>query len=365
MCDQVFPSKPARKTKRVRIGVDVMGGDYAPDAILTGCLNAVDLLSSEDRLVLIGDEEVIRDEIEERGLSADPRIEIEPTTEVIGMDETPVTAIRSKPNSSIVRMGQLGGRRGGDKRCDVVISAGNTGACVASAQMSMRRLPGVHRPGIAVVMPTFFGPIAVCDVGANPEPKPVHLHQYGHMAAIYMKQVMGVENPRVALLSIGGEEGKGNFNVRECAKLMKADKKLNYVGYIEGRDIFNHGAEVIVTEGFTGNVVLKLAEGLASGLFKTIGQTIFEIDPELAMKFEPVVKSIYKKHDYHEFGGAPLLGANGICMICHGSSEARTIEAAIRTSRQFAQHDVNASIVEAIAGTDQSRQPQRDKEESA
>lgn len=337
----------------MRIGLDVMGGDHAPDAILNGGLDAVGLLSGDDRLALIGDEAVIRDALDERQFSDHPQIEVVPTTQVIGMDEPPVTALRGKPESSIVRMAKLSGKRSGDYHCDVIISAGNTGACVAAAQMSMRRLPGVHRPGIAVVVPTFFGPIVLCDVGANPEPKPTHLHQYGHMAAAYAERLVGIDSPRVALLSIGGEENKGTPLVKDTAKLMRADDRLNYVGYVEGRDLFDGKAEVVITEGFTGNVVLKLAEGLAAGLFKTIAHEIFEVDPELAMKFEPVVKNIYKKHDYHEYGGAPLLGANGICMICHGSSEARTITAAIREAIRYSRHEVNEAIIEALAHTEQ------------
>lgn len=333
----------------MRIAIDVMGGDNAPDAILAGSLDAVRLLKPDDRLVLIGDADIIREEIAERGLKNDQRLEVEPTTQVIGMDESPVTALRSKPDSSIARWGQLGGKRhAGDKYCEVIISAGNTGACVAAAQMEMRRLPGVTRPGIAVTVPTFHGPIILCDVGANPEPKPHHLHQYGVMAGVYANRVVGIANPRVALLSIGGEEGKGNSLVRDSHKLIKSDTDMNYVGYVEGRDLFDGKADVIVTEGFTGNVVLKLAEGLAAGLFRTIAAEIMEVDPNLALQFEPVVKSIYRKHDYHEYGGAPLLGANGICIICHGSSEARTITAAIRMSIKYAGLGINDAIVEAL-----------------
>ena len=333
----------------MRIAVDVMGGDHAPDAVLAGCLDALDLLAPDDRLVLVGDEAIIREHLAERSVSRDPRIEIEPTTQVIEMAEPPVNALRNKPESSIARLGWLGGRKAGDRRCDIIISAGNTGACVAAAQMSMRRLRGVHRPGIAVTMPTFFGPVVLCDVGANPEPKPVHLHQYGQMAAIYANTVIGTDNPRVALLSIGGEEGKGTPLVKETHKLMKDDSTINYIGYVEGRDLFEGKADVVVCEGFTGNVVLKLAEGLAAGLFETIAHEILEIDPELAMRFGDVVKSIYKKHDYHEYGGAPLLGANGICTICHGSSEARTIKAAIREARRYADNGVNEAILCAFA----------------
>ncbi|MBI1336790.1 MAG: phosphate acyltransferase PlsX [Phycisphaera sp.] len=342
----------------MRIAVDVMGGDHAPDAILTGSLDAIGLLSESDRLVLIGDGAVIREELEERGLTQDPRIEVEATTQVIGMDESPVLAIRNKPDSSIVRMGELGGsRKSGERHCEVVISAGNTGACVAAAQMAMRRLPGVNRPGIAVTIPTFYGPVIICDVGANPEPKPHHLHQYGHMAGVYASKIIGIEKPRIALLNIGSEEAKGSPLVKETAKQMRKDPTINYVGFVEGRDLFDGKADVVVTEGFTGNVVLKLAEGLAAGLFKTIAHEIFEIDPELAMKFEPVVKSIYAKHDYHEYGGAPLLGANGICVICHGSSEARTIKAAIRNAIKYVKLGVNDGIVTALANAPAPEEP--------
>ena len=333
----------------MRIAVDVMGGDHAPDAILAGCLDAVGLLSPHDRLVLVGDEAIVRDEIAERGLDGDSRIEIEPTTDVISMEEPPVTALRAKPASSIARLGRMGGRRrSGPRHCDVIISAGNTGACVAAAQMEMRRLPHVTRPGIAVTMPTFHGPVIICDVGANPDPRPQHLYQYAHMAGVYAAAAVGVDCPRVALLSIGGEEGKGNALVRDTHRLIKADPRLNYVGYVEGRDLFDDKADVIITEGFTGNVVLKLAEGLAAGLFKTIAAEIMQIDPQLALKFEPVVRSIYRKHDYHEYGGAPLLGANGICMICHGSSEARTIDAAIRSAIKYTELKINERIVDTL-----------------
>lgn len=329
-----------------------MGGDNAPDAILRGALDAVELLGSDHQLVLIGDEEIIREGMAEAGLSGDARIIVEATSEVIEMDDSPVSALRGKPDSSIVRMSKLGGHRhSGKNYCDVVISAGNTGACVAAAQMEMRRLPGVVRPGIAVTIPTFSGPVVLCDVGANPEPKPRHLHQYAQMASIYATRVIGIEDPKVALMSIGEEEAKGNSLVKETAKLIREDNTLNYVGFCEGRDLFAGKADVVVTEGFTGNVILKLSEALAAGIFATITREILEEDPELALRFEPVVKSIYKKHDYHEYGGAPLLGANGICLICHGSSEARTITCAVKAAIKHAEHDVNNGIVDALKNT--------------
>ena len=335
----------------MRIAIDVMGGDNAPDAILDGALSALDLLQDGDQLILVGDGDVIADAVADRGLTGDGHLAIQPTTQVIEMGEPVVEALRTKSDSSIKRLGDLGSSRHGQQEADVIISAGNTGAVVAAAQMSMRRLPGVHRPGIAVTIPTFFGPIVLCDVGANIVAKPTHLYQYGHMAAIYARLFHGVDNPRVALLSVGDEEGKGTSLVKETSKLMRADERLNYTGYIEGRAMFDGQADVVVTEGFTGNVVLKLVEGLAAGLFKTIAHEIIEEDPALAMKFESLVKKIYAKHDYHDYGGAPLLGARGSCMICHGSSQARTIRAAVNAAVRYVRHDVNRAIVEVFRGS--------------
>ena len=337
----------------MRIAIDVMGGDNAPDAILAGSLDAVDMFSPDDRLTLVGDEAVIKAGLAERNLSDDPRIEIEATSQVIAMDDSPVQAVREKENSSIVRMAKLGGRRHcGDRPSDVIISAGNTGACVAAAQMSMRRLSGIHRPGIAVTLPTFAGPVVVCDVGANPDPKPTHLHQYGHMAAVYAKKVIGVENPRVGLMSIGEEASKGNVMVKESDALMRDDPTLNYVGYIEGRGIFGREADVVVTEGFTGNVVLKLAESLATGIFKSIAMEVMNESPDIAPKVQHIIKQLYAKHDYHEYGGAPLLGANGNCLICHGSSKAITITNSIKNALEFVRLGINDSIVETVAAAE-------------
>jgi len=339
----------------VRIALDVMGGDNAPDAILSGGLDAAEVLADDDQLVLVGDEAVIRSGLRERGLDQDPRFVVEATSQVIEMNDSPVTALRAKPDSSLVRTAWLGSeKKAGDQYCQAIISAGNTGACVAAAQMSMRRLPGVHRPGVAVVLPTFHGPVVLCDVGANPAPKASHLHQYAVMASVYAERVLGLANPTVGVMNIGGEEGKGTALVRETSALCRADKKLNYAGNVEGRSLFNGKANVVVTEGFTGNVVLKLAEGLSAGIFQTITREAMEIDMDLAKRLDPVVKSIYKKHDYHEYGGAPLLGANGLCLICHGSSEARTIINAIKKAKMYRKLKVNNAIIEALAEHAQS-----------
>jgi glycerol-3-phosphate acyltransferase PlsX len=278
----------------------------------------------------------------------DARLSIVHAPEVIGMHEPPAMAVRSRTESSIVKMSLLGSSKV-ESPCEVVLSAGNTGACVTAAIMNMKRLPGVHRPGIAVTIPAFHGPIVLCDAGANPEPKATHLWQYGIMADTYAKQVLKIAHPRVALMNIGSEEAKGSDLVKEARSLLRNTPDLNYIGYVEGRDFFAGAADVIITDGFVGNTILKMAEGMAKSLFEAIASEIFEADPELALQFEPIVKQIYAKNDYHEYGGAPLLGVNGAMMIAHGSSQPRTITAAIRNSKAFIQTGVNDAIVARIA----------------
>ena len=331
----------------MRIGIDVMGGDNAPDEILKGCFAALPKLADLDRLVLIGDGDVIAEAVKERGI--DPsKIEIVATTEVIGMDESPVEAVRTKKDSSIVQMARLASHKL-DNKLAAVISAGNTGACVAAAQLHMRRLDGVIRPGIAVTVPTFAGPILLIDVGANIEPKAAHLAQYGVMGSVYASQVLGINNPRVAIMNVGGEEQKGTQEVRDARDLLRATDSLNFTGFVEGRGVFNGDADVVITDGIVGNVMLKLAEGLSAGIFKALAKEVFAIDPTLAARLEPVVKSLYSKYDYHEYGGAPLLGVNGVCLISHGSSVARTIMNAIHRAHNFVDLGVNETIVRRLA----------------
>jgi glycerol-3-phosphate acyltransferase PlsX len=259
----------------------------------------------------------------------------------------PIESLRRKPKSSIPIIAKLA-KRG---QADAVISAGNTGACVAAFQMRMRNLQGVNRPGIAVVFPTPEGPVTICDVGANIACKPIHLYQYGVMASVYSKHLLGFDNPRVGLMSIGSEDAKGNEVVKKTRELMKSDSNMNFVGNIEGRDIFRGACEVVIAEGFVGNVILKLAEGLVDGLFKAIKQELMEEKKLLAMKFKPVMKRIYKKYDYNEYGGALLLGVNGTAVICHGSSQGRTIKNAILASKRLYTEKINDKIIEYLSGT--------------
>jgi glycerol-3-phosphate acyltransferase PlsX len=335
----------------MRIAVDVMGGDHAPDEILKGCLAALADLPQDDELVLVGPRELIEDVLRERGIN-DPRIQIFHAPDVITMDDSPALAVRGKPDSSIVKLMRLGSEKAVDmgvKRCDVVLSAGNTGACVSAAIMHMKRLSGVHRPGIAVTIPTFGGPCVMIDCGANPEPKPVHLWQYAVMADQLARAGLGVSHPRVAQMNIGSEEAKGTGMIKQTRDLLKATPGLNYIGYIEGRDLFENAADIVVTDGFVGNTLLKMAEGLYKSIFKALATEIIEYDADLMTSLEPVFRKMLKKNDYHELGGAPLLGVNGACFIAHGSSEARTIRAAIRNCRSFVAAGVNPAIVRRLA----------------
>lgn len=330
----------------MRIGVDVMGGDNAPGEILKGAFASLEKLSPDDRLVLAGDRAIIEEAIAERGLS-DPRVEIVATTQVIEMAASPVESVRQSPDSSIVVLARMAGPK--ERSIDGWISAGNTGACVTASQFHMKRLAGVHRPGIAVTVPTFAGPIILIDVGANIEPKPHHLAQYGVMGGLMAERLLGIGSPRVALMNVGGEEQKGTAEMKRARDLLRGAPGLNYIGYVEGRGVFDGQADVVITDGVVGNVMLKLAEGLSAGIFKAIAREVMEIDPSLALRLEPVVRSIYAKHDYHEYGGAPLLGVNGYSMISHGSSVARTITNAVLRTRQFIESGLNEALESRIA----------------
>ncbi len=328
------------------IAIDAMGGDYAPDEIVTGASEAMDLLDKDDQLILVGPQELIKSKLP----PAKPNcrdIEIVDAPEVIGMNEAPIEALRKKRKSSIPIMAKMAAAG----KADAVISAGNTGVYVAACQLRMRNLEGVNRPGIAVVIPTFGGPVTLCDAGANIACKAINLYQYAVMATIYHKVMLGIENPRVGMMGIGEEEAKGNEIVKKASELIKADQNINFIGNIEGRNLFQGVCDVCICEGFVGNVILKLSEGLASGLFKAIKHELMEKNILLAMKFKPIMKKIYEKYDYHEYGGAPLLGVNGTAMICHGSSRSKTIKNAIIASKKIYTQKINEQIVEYLSKT--------------
>lgn len=328
----------------MRIALDAMGGDHAPREIIRGAAGGLKYLSAGDELVLYGDRAVVEAECRAVELN-DPRVRIEHCTQNIGMDESPVEALRQKRDSSILRMASAAGKN----EVDAVISAGNTGAFAAACQLRIRPIRGVSRPGIAVVIPTFCGPVVICDVGANVAPKPHHLHEYARMCSIYARRILGIETALVGMVSIGEEAGKGNALVKEAHALIKGDHALRFVGNVEGRDIFSGTGNVFVCDGFVGNVVLKLTEGLAEGLFKTITREIEEEAPQHKAQFEPIVEKIWKRHDFAEHGGAPLLGINSVVIICHGRSDNRAIGNAIRVAAEQLRAGLNSVIEQELA----------------
>jgi glycerol-3-phosphate acyltransferase PlsX len=328
----------------MRIAVDAMGGDHAPREIVRGVAAGLSYLSEGDEVLLYGPREPVEAECAAHGLS-DPRVGFRHCTAVIEMDEPPVEALRHKRDSSILRMATEAGKG----ELDALISAGNTGAFAAACQLRIKTIRGVSRPGIAVVMPTFHGPVLVCDVGANLAPKPRHLYEYARICKAYARTLLGIAEPEIGLMSVGEEAGKGNQLVREAGNLIKGDPGLHFIGNVEGRDIFAGSGDIFICDGFVGNVVLKLTEGLAEGLFRTIVREIEAESPGLAEKFAPVVDRIWKKHDFAEYGGAPLLGINNVAIICHGRSDQRAISNAIRVAVEEIRANLNGVIAEHLA----------------
>jgi len=335
----------------MRIGVDVMGGDNAPLSILDGALASLEFLGKDDTLVLVGDEEVVQPAVRALG-EAGSHVEVVPSTQVIGMGDSPVISVRQHPESSIVILARLAHAEKsaamGREPIDAMLSAGNTGASVTAAQMHMRRLHGVVRPGIAVTVPTFSGPVVLIDVGANIEPKPKHLAQYGLMGHVYARRILNLDSPRIALMNIGDEEQKGTRQLQEAHELLKEISRLNYTGFVEGRGLFTGDADVIVTDGIVGNVAIKVAEGLSTSLLQGLSRELHALDPDLTHRMKPVMQAIMDRHDYHEYGGAPLLGINGTCLIAHGSSEARTITNGVRCAREHIRAGVNEAIIDGL-----------------
>ncbi len=326
----------------IKIAVDAMGSDYAPTSEVEGALQAARDLRV--RVILVGQEERIKKELQrhyETSLRRLP-IEIVNATEVIGMQEPVASAVRRKRDSSI----RVAARLVREGYAQGVVSAGNTGAVMATSKLVLGTLPSVDRPALAAVVPTLKGSGTVLlDVGANSECKPEHLKQFAIMGSIYSRNILGVRYPRVGLMSIGEEEIKGTDLTKETARLLK-NAPIHFIGNVEGRDIYTGEVDVIVCDGFTGNVILKTSEGLIEaimGLLKTeLGQTI--LTQLGAILSRTAFRSVKRRLDYSEFGGAPLLGTKQICVICHGRSNAKAIRNAIRVAKEFYEGRVNERI---------------------
>jgi glycerol-3-phosphate acyltransferase PlsX len=325
----------------MRIALDALGGDHGPEPNVAGAILAVE--SAPDlTVVLVGDQPNLTSLVAAGKSKAPDRIEIVHAPVAVDMKEKPAEALRRKPEASIFRCWQLLA----EKKVDGFVSGGNTGAIVAGGLKRRKFLKCVHRPGIATVMPTARGRCIIIDVGANVLPKPRHLLEYGVMGSVFAKKMLGVASPTIGLMNVGEEEGKGHDLVQKTYDLFRASPlKDRFVGNIEGRDIHRGAADVVVTDGFTGNVVLKLSEGVFEFVMSMINK---EIIAGLTSEKEKAVasfKGMLTKYHYSAFGGAPLLGIDGICIICHGSSKERAFANAIGVAAQEVRTHVNDAIV--------------------
>jgi glycerol-3-phosphate acyltransferase PlsX len=330
----------------MKIAIDAMGGDFAPLETVLGSIEAV-RANEHIEVVLVGDEQQIFNILEANNEAKNPRISVHHASQVIGMDEHPGQALRKKKDASVVVATSLVR----DNVCDAVIAPGSTGAAVAAALFGLGRIKGVDRPVIATPMPTVSGITVMLDSGANSNCKPKHLCQSALMGSIYAKCMLGLENPAVGLLNIGEEATKGNEQAQATYPMLKSMKTINFKGNAEGRDVPTGQFDVVVCDGFVGNVVLKFAEGLAKTLVSLAKEAINKggILAKLgALMLMPALKKLGKDIDVSEYGGAPLLGVNGCCIISHGSSNAKAICSAIRQASEFVQKDVITQIRDNI-----------------
>src|SRR3954453_16644719 len=331
---------------RMRIALDAMGGDHAPGPIVSGAIEAVND-QPELTVVLVGDQARIEAELAKAPDADRDRLPIVHASQVVGMEEKPVEALRKKRDNSISKCWGL--MASGDVKA--VVSAGNTGAMVASALFNAKMfLPGVRRPGIAAIFPSHQGPIVIIDVGANMNAKAEDLYQYGAMGAIYAETILGVAEPRIGLLNVGTEDDKGTDLTKTTRALYQNSPLADrFIGNVEGRDIYEGHARVVVCEGFVGNVLLKAGEGAVEFLFATLKQELARLLPgmpaESGQSIVGGLKSLKARYEYQEFGGGPLLGIRGACIICHGSSGARAIRNALRVAGTMAEEKVNAQLV--------------------
>jgi phosphate acyltransferase len=328
----------------VKIALDAMGGDFGPPNLITGAVMALRAYPRISRLYLVGDSKKIESELKKHQCN-DKRVEIFHTSQVVDMSDGAVEAVRRKKDSSISRAVDLV-KRG---EADAVVSAGHTGAAVAATAIKLRMLPGVERAGIASLVPTETNVFVLCDAGANLDAKPIHLVQYGIMATVYSRHVLGYPNPTVGLLSIGDEDAKGSGLTKEVFKMLK-ESGLNFRGNIEGRDLFEDPCEVVLCEGFVGNVVLKTCESIAHAIFTWLKHELTKSPARMlgAAMVKPAFKAIHKKTNWEDYGGSPLLGVNGICIIAHGRSTPLAIQNALRVAAESIEEQVNPHIIEEV-----------------
>ncbi|MFH0877968.1 MAG: phosphate acyltransferase PlsX [Candidatus Omnitrophota bacterium] len=329
----------------IKVAVDAMGGDFAPRSVVDGVVQAV---KKYDVFVyLVGQTARIQEELKVHKF--DPsRIEIIQADEIVEMNESPAVAIRKKKNSSI----SVGIQLLKNGKADAFFCAGNTGGVVCAATLFLGLLETVERPGIAIVMPNLKGVSLLVDAGANIDPKPLHLLQYGIMGSAYFEQILGKKNPTVGLLNVGEEESKGTDFVKETYQMLE-QSPVNFIGNVEGKDIFSGECDVIVCDGFVGNVTLKVAEALAETMAHLLRQQILSsVWGRLGYLFaRSSLKNFKKKIDYSEYGGAPLLGVDGVVIIGHGRSSAKAVMNAIRFAKDEVERHINQDIIERMKKT--------------
>jgi len=319
-----------------------MGGDFAPGPIVAGAVQAV-ADEPELHVVLVGDQAQVEPLLPAGGLRQ--RLHLFHATQVVGMDEKPVEALRRKPDNSIRRAWELLATG----KVEGIVSAGNTGAMVAGGHFLKRFLKGVLRPGIAAVLPSEGKPCVLLDVGANANARPEHLFQYGIMGSIYAHHILQVNQPRIGLLNIGEEESKGTELVRDTHALFSQSQlRPRFVGNVEGRDIHKGAADVVVCEGFVGNVVLKYSEGVFEFLMKIVHHELLAPLQTERDRAEQAWRELAQRYDYSTFGGAPLLGIDGACIICHGASGERAIQNALLVAARYARSHLNEVIVQEL-----------------
>jgi len=327
----------------MKIAIDAMGGDNAPEAIVKGTIMAAEKLS-DITLYLVGNKDLINENIQ---LSKFPNIKIKHADEKIEMNESPAHALRKKKNSSIV----IGSKLVKDNKADAFISAGNTGAVMASGIFNIGRIKGISRPAIATFFPSAKGQTMVLDSGANVDSKAENLLYYAIMGQIHYQNIFKKNNPGIGILSVGEEKEKGNKLSKNTFKLLGNDKRIKkFIGNIEGRDIFNGNCDIVICDGFTGNIVLKTTEGVANYIFSLLKEMFTSnlITRLSALVMKPYLSKMKEKLDYRQYGGAPLLGINGVVIISHGSSDATAIYNAIKVARKSIINNVIYKIKEEI-----------------
>lgn len=319
-----------------------MGGDNAPQAIVAGAVLAAK--SIDCRIVLVGDQNLLREELAKHK-DAPKSISIHHAGSFVRMDESAAIAIRKKKDASVAICADMAK----EGLVDAIVTAGHTGAAVVATTLKLRLLEGIERPGIGILFPTLGTPTFLIDVGANIDTKPIHLYQYALMGDVYFRYIMKKNRPSVGILNIGEEETKGTDYVKEAHQLLNKSR-LHFLGNVEGRDIFNGTVDIVICDGFVGNVVLKVAESIADVVGKLLKDQLKKNPMTMlgALLAKPAFDALRREVDYSEYGGAPLLGINGNCIISHGSSDARAIKNAIRVATEFVQHEINQHILEAM-----------------